>query len=75
ITNQIKPKSETGTHNGHSFTCTFDPNAPPERRWFWHIRFRRTYDVVGGAPDLSRAKAAVRKRIKEIERDVERGIA
>lgn len=71
----IKPKSEHAVYEGQSYTCTFDPHAIPDRRWFYHIKYKREYDVVGARASLQQAHQAARKHIRDINKDVSNGRA
>ena len=41
----IPPKSQAFEHGGQRYTCTFDPNAPPNERWVWQVKYVRHYSI------------------------------
>jgi hypothetical protein len=66
----IKPKSISVQYEGHHYTCTFDPHAPPDRRWYWQVHFTQVYDIHGGAPSLQQAQNSARRNIREMKKRV-----
>jgi hypothetical protein len=64
--NVIPPKSITGSHLQQRFSCTFDPNAPIDKRWIWQVDFTRVYKFYGAAVSLARAQQQARKQISKL---------
>lgn len=62
-TKVIPPKSETYEHAGQRYTCTFDPNAPPDKRWVWRVDYVRIYPYYGSCATMEAAAVAARRRI------------
>jgi hypothetical protein len=65
----IPPKSETFKHAGQQYTCTFDPNAPPDQRWVWQVKFTRVYPYYGTGPTMEAASKAARLKIHKLTLD------
>jgi hypothetical protein len=65
----IPPKSETFKHAGQQYTCTFDPNAPPDQQWVWQVRFTRVYEYYGSSQTMEAASKAARLKIHKLVRD------
>lgn len=62
----IKPKSVTYEHEGQKLTCTYDPNAPIEKRWVWQVRYVETYHFFGSSPTLPNAVKAAKRKIHSL---------
>jgi len=67
LVNGVKPKGESRLYRGHRYTLQFDAAAPPERRWFWTVKYHRVYEYVGAAASINRAALEAEKKIKELE--------
>ena len=68
----IPPKSETFEHAGQRYTCTYDPNAPPDKRWVWKVDYVCTFTYFGSSPSMENAAKAARLKIhKLVKRDVD----
>lgn len=63
---RIPPKVVEGRHLLQRYTCTFDPNATPERRWAWQVDYTYTYHYYGTAPSLPLADKRARKLIDKL---------
>jgi hypothetical protein len=63
---RVQPKCESGMHMGHRYVLQFDPNASPDERWCWIVKFTRVYDYVGSAPTIEAAMRAAKRQIKEL---------
>jgi hypothetical protein len=64
--NGVKPKSESRQFGGHRYTLMFDTNAPPERRWFWTVKYTRIYEYIGAASTIQRAAKEAERKIGEL---------
>jgi hypothetical protein len=64
--NVIPPKTMSGIHMSQRFSCTFDPNAPEDKRWMWLVDFTRVYKFYGSAPSLARAQQQARRQIEKL---------
>lgn len=62
----IPPKTVTYVHKLQRFTCTFDPNAPPDQRWVWQVNFTQVYKFYGSAPSLEGAQKKARAQIEKL---------
>jgi hypothetical protein len=67
----IPPKSETFTHAGQKYTCTFDPNAPAHEKWVWQVEFTRTFRYFGNGPTMEYASKAARLKIHKLTRSIQ----
>jgi hypothetical protein len=60
---QIKPKEVTHEYEGQKYSCKFDPNAPTDRCWVWHVKYIQTYNIIGNAPTLALAVTRAQRKI------------
>jgi hypothetical protein len=70
--NGVKPKSESRLYGGQRYTLQFDNAAPPERRWFWTVKYQRVYEYVGGAATMQRAAKEAERKIGELNSHADR---
>lgn len=71
----VKPKIESRAYQGHRYILRFDPNAPPNLRWTWTVKYTRTYEYIGSCSDLDKASRQAEKKIRElIDRDEQRAV-
>jgi hypothetical protein len=62
----IPPKTATFEHGGQRYTCRFDPNAPPDKRWVWTVAYTRTYQYFGHASTMEGASSNARRQIHKL---------
>lgn len=64
----ITPKSVDYRHDGQKYTCRFDPNATPDKKWVFILDYVQTYRYIGAASTIDRASAKAKKIIANLNR-------
>ena len=68
---KIPPKSETYEHAGQKYRCTYDPNAPSNKKWVWNVDFICIFKYFGSSPTLEAAARAARLKIHSLVKETE----
>ena len=62
----IMPKHVEHRHMNQRYTCTFDPNASPDKQWVWAVHFTRTYKFYGATATMDSAQSRAVAQIKKM---------
>jgi len=69
---RVKPKEEAHVYNKQRYLVRFDPNAPPDQQWTWHLSFTVVYPYMGSASTIQSARNAAQRKIRKLTGEDER---